>query len=98
VTGDFGMAFGRKAVAGINEVVFGSSDNATAEVVKFRAVSGLASFADLFTFDQSLVSGGANTTSMKLLIQQNSGSVIASVPVTLSVPVGGVSYLQVANS
>jgi hypothetical protein len=35
---------------------------------------------------------------MKLLIQQNSGSVIASVPVTLSVPVGGVSYLQVANS
>jgi trimeric autotransporter adhesin len=94
-TGNYGMAFGSGVTAGANEVVFGSSHN----VVKFRAVSGLASNADLFTFDQSLVSGGADTTSMRLLIQKHSGGAIASVPVTLSAIDGhGNSYLQVANS
>ena len=98
VTGDYGMAFGRKVVAGANEVVFGSSDNGLAEVVKFRAVSGLASFSDLFTFDQSLV-GSPDATSMKLLIQTHTGGTIVSVPVTLSaIDIYGNSYLQVANS
>jgi hypothetical protein len=97
VTGACGMAFGRVALAGAHEVVFGSSDNGLSEVSKFRAVSGLASNADLFTFDQLLV-GSPGTTSMRLLIQNTTGGGIVSVPVTLSVPVGGVSNLQVANS
>ena len=94
VMGDYGMAFGRNATAGANEVVFGSSYN----VVKFRAVSGLASNKDLFTFDQSLV-GSPDTTSMMLLIQKHSGGAIVSVPVTLSaIDIYGNSYLQVANT
>ena len=98
VTGDFGMAFGRDAAAGAHEVVFGSSDNGVSDVSKFRAVSGLAANADLFTFDQSLV-GSPDTTSMMLLIQKHSGGAIVSVPVTLStIDVYGNSYLQVANT
>ena len=94
VTGDHGMAFGENVIAGANEVVFGSVYN----VAKFRAVSGLAANADLFTFDQSLV-GSPDTTSMRLLIQKHSGGAIVSVPVTLSaIDVYGNSYLQVANT
>ena len=53
--------------------------------------------ADLFGFDRSLLNG-ADTTVMTLLIEKHSGGVVAAVPVTLSAPVGGVSFLQVANS
>ena len=54
-------------------------------------------YADLFSFDKTRLTG-ADTTVMTLLIEKHSGGVIAAVPVTLSAPVSGHSYLQVANS
>ena len=53
--------------------------------------------ADLFGFDAALLTG-ADTTVMTLLIEKHSLGVIEAVPVTLSAPAGGFSYLQVANS
>ena len=97
VVGDNGMAFGLQAVAGVQEVVFSSSQ---VGVKIFRAVSADAAFDDLFRFDLANL-GGANTTSLTLLIMQSDAHTIVAVPVTIGAnDSGGLGYavLRVPNT
>ena len=91
------IAIGYGATAGANETVF---DQYFGHVQTFRVVSnepgvGPGTVLDLFQFAESNLTAN-NTTDMALLIQDHNGN-IKLVPVYLSVPIGGVSTLLVAN-
>jgi hypothetical protein len=97
VVGDNGMAFGFQATAGGQEAVFSSSQ---AGLKIFRAVSADAAFDDLFRFDLANL-GGANTTSLTLLIMESDAATIVAVPVTIGLnDSGGLGYavLRVPNT
>ena len=94
VNGDDGLAFGRLALAGAKEIVFSSA--AAGGAKKFEVVSDDASNSDLFKFLSTITS--IDETGFYLLRKSHTAGNIELKQVTLTAPVGGFSFLQVANT